>query len=905
MSSDGAAKVVIMNAKQQNAAFGEYLTSLKGAPTTINAYNTSVKTMTVASKAAAFGIGLLKTALNMGVVLLVSVAIQKLVTAISDMATASERAVENAVQVASATKDQINTYKQLKQEYVGILDSTEKDSVKTKELAEWKRKLVEQYSFEKDAIDKVNLSRQTGIDLMDKEIEKTIQKAIADMGDGYDEAVKVMEAPQKKFVTYLDIEDKSVLDDLREFGAVLDEIKESEDQITTSYILSIEGDSVIETLDKMSEAIERYRQQEAKGEKFSLADQNTLDGLQKAYDALNKTSDKYRSVYEQGSALYAQSILLSKQDGIAGIENQDSYNKFKQELLDTAGASEALKNALIDELANLFPQFTTAVQNAGNSLGGFVEYESQLGATLGDLFDKTSVLSTAFKELDDGQGLSYSSLTKLLEAYPQLIDALEIENGIITLNKQALEDLFQAEIKAKIEALNTTKTNTEQKIALIKAEIAELERLVRMYALAGDTGNLMYSLRQLDETKRESGEFQSILDRVNKELDAMNAISLGGLKGTIKDTANAAKEMEKAFQDAKSQMQAMQSGAIKIIDKEIKNLRKSLEDSNDAYDSQIDALRRKLKLLEREWETNDRLLKIEKARQELAKAEEQRTNLIYRAGQGFVYEADQSAVQQAREGLNDELRDYNRYQMRLELEDKIKALEDAKERAAEIIEEEIEQLELLKEMWQEALDQATENTEEYAALLEYLAEFEGASYEERIAMLSSFVASWNALVASMATPSAGGGGDFGGGGGDSSGGSSSHSPSSDSWGTNPFRDIRGYSSGGTADYTGLAVLHGKKTSAETIFSAANSKKLHDLVNNTDNLSAYIARELSSKLMNTASNISSIESSGSGARKIEVVFNGDMVLSNVKDADGFAKTVKLKIDNVLTQELLKR
>lgn len=47
----------------------------------------------------------------------------------------------------------------------------------------------------------------------------------------------------------------------------------------------------------------------------------------------------------------------------------------------------------------------------------------------------------------------------------------------------------------------------------------------------------------------------------------------------------------------------------------------------------------------------------------------------------------------------------------------------------------------------------------------------------------------------------------------------------------------GYSEGGVADYTGLAMLHGRKSAPETIFNANDSAKLYEMVHNTPNLMA--------------------------------------------------------------------
>ena len=46
-----------------------------------------------------------------------------------------------------------------------------------------------------------------------------------------------------------------------------------------------------------------------------------------------------------------------------------------------------------------------------------------------------------------------------------------------------------------------------------------------------------------------------------------------------------------------------------------------------------------------------------------------------------------------------------------------------------------------------------------------------------------------------------------------------------------------YSQGGVADYTGFAMLHGRKNAPETIFNAKDSAKLYEMVHNTPNLMA--------------------------------------------------------------------
>lgn len=65
----------------------------------------------------------------------------------------------------------------------------------------------------------------------------------------------------------------------------------------------------------------------------------------------------------------------------------------------------------------------------------------------------------------------------------------------------------------------------------------------------------------------------------------------------------------------------------------------------------------------------------------------------------------------------------------------------------------------------------------------------------------------------------------------------------DEWGMNideVIARLRGYSTGGVGDYTGIAMLHGTKQKSETIFNAQQSKELFDMVK-TGSFSSLVAQ----------------------------------------------------------------
>ena len=100
--------------------------------------------------------------------------------------------------------------------------------------------------------------------------------------------------------------------------------------------------------------------------------------------------------------------------------------------------------------------------------------------------------------------------------------------------------------------------------------------------------------------------------------------------------------------------------------------------------------------------------------------------------------------------------------------------------------------------------------------------------------------------------------------------------------TKAFSNIFGYASGGIVDYTGLAMVHGRKNAPETVFNASDSKKLYDLVHSTPNLMADMmtkATKLSGfNLANTGTTSNSSVSIGA----INVYANNPTELANGLD-----------------------
>lgn len=105
----------------------------------------------------------------------IGVAINLIIAGITNLVKAADEAKKKAVENASTYNDQKKELESLKQKYIEIMDSEKDEATKAKELDTIKNTLAETYGVEKEALDKLNESRQAGLDLMDEEAVKNAE----------------------------------------------------------------------------------------------------------------------------------------------------------------------------------------------------------------------------------------------------------------------------------------------------------------------------------------------------------------------------------------------------------------------------------------------------------------------------------------------------------------------------------------------------------------------------------------------------------------------------------------------------------------------------------------------------------------------------------------------------------
>lgn len=442
------------------------------------------------------------------------------------------------------------------------------------------------------------------------------------------------------------------------------------------------------------------------------------------------------------------------------------------------------------------------------------------------------------------------------------------------------------------------------------------------------------------------------------ELDKNNAFADAAVKSFEKER-DALEEERKNLEKKKSDMDTSVATVSSFVDEQIQKL----QDENGELDKQLE---------------------VKKALEALDLAKTQRNKRVYKEGEGYVWVADSKAVAEAQESYDKLLKDD-------ELEKKIKALEDYKKAWQDAVDgyqkgvdeqttadtlgenwqkdvlglktdnikdfqnkynetnrqldedvdgsvaNQIKDLDDLIDKWGSAVDDIELEANQYAGVLEFVKGFEGASYEERLAMLTTFTEAAKSKLKELkgmyeqyanmpenVSGDASLGYDKNKDYADAMSKATSKeeldrlaaerelkikgegiSLSDKKWGTTDevseeWLKKHGYSNGGVVDYTGLAMLHGGSGYEEVVFNSGDAAKLFNYVQNTPDLvKDFIRRTFENKIASEGA-----EASERRSEQVSISI-GDIYLSGVQDENSLSRAIVDKLPSKLLQELFRK
>lgn len=203
------------------------------------------------------------------------------------------------------------------------------------------------------------------------------------------------------------------------------------------------------------------------------------------------------------------------------------------------------------------------------------------------------------------------------------------------------------EYKEQLIELDKEATECETAIAGFNDAIAQLklDTLVHANSLLKNIQSTIEGMMGLHEAQGEKltiGEYTSLIDNGMDQIENLEeqVAHYEKLQEGIDETSEKYREYQLAIEELQG---------------EILEIKTAQEEWNDAIiDLKIDVLQDLREELEKQNDAYEKRLKLEKALEDLERAKTQRTKLIYREdGVGYRYEADQKAVRDAQENLDD------------------------------------------------------------------------------------------------------------------------------------------------------------------------------------------------------------------------------------------------------------
>lgn len=883
-------------------------------------YSKGLKSVGIQAQFASIKMGLLNTVINMGIIGLISMAVQGLIKLVDISITTMDEQRE-------ITQKSIDTYQKYKSEIDEINNKLDENIKRIDELNS-KPNLT---FVEKDEIQKLkdsNYELEREQRLLDDKAKRASNKATKNIEKEFNKEHNYKDGDFEYYISNFNPDtklNKSGKDQMAKYLDSLLDIKKKLDEAgtDTSNDFYKNVTKSIDLIDKKLNPNE-YKQ----GIFNKIFDENMTNDMKSKLNILSTTSQ------------------LSAKD----IETNFS-NCYKALVEDgTLSTKEIVE------------QFNALSKESGKISFKDFSYSDMLK----EVESNVENLTSAYETLSDGQELSYNQILNLITNYPQLLQYYDAENNTLQINKQILEDVFQTTMQTTKQKIQAKKEEAEAELALAKTM---LERFSIENMVASGSINSTWGWQQRTDALTKYADAQARLNEANNQLKSVSNVSLGNyvsrsssskssedtwLKAFNKELealqrnrdlniidettylntleslnqkyfANRTKYLseywkyekeiydgrKKLMEEAKSAIEKLRDLTVNLIKKEQEDKKKALETDLDNIKKLADARKKALQdQQDQEKHAQDLAEKnadINKIKSRLNDLD--RGGTLDYAGQKEKLEL-QEKLSEKQKDLIDFEKDYaiktQEEQIDKEVENaeklyngKIKEIEiylsnqerlvkDATTRMNGMSQTLMNQLIDYNKLYGDGIrqnittswDEAYNALKRYGSLLDVTGTLNNLSSATAKSVPSSPASTPTSTPTSaQATLTQGQRAKATATGNAASDGSQ--------WGASasnkgyigyiktgakyPYRldsengtalgwykkeQLQAYSNGGTIDYTGLAMVHGSPNSPETAFNATDSKKLYNLVHNSSNLAETIINKMLPDIKGITNNISS-------------------------------------------------
>lgn len=469
---------------------------------------------------------------------------------------------------------------------------------------------------------------------------------------------------------------EQLTDAIKGYGTAMDEAKEKTDAIKSAF------SGLSDVLKTLSES------------QFGIPD---LDATEKQIEAI------------QQLVPYAPELISAAIDENGNI-NLDT-DKFKKALINALKEQARVAKETGGAGAKAMAQaYTNAADSIEKNLISVGDYINGLGTDLSnantvlDEYQNTwTTLMDAMKEQNANGQLTQDTQQKLMELKPEFRALLTTdENGNATVNVRELRNLYQAQLE-KLAKEFKGKPIGIQAEAMIKdireptpEEYEELAKKTVKYQLAlakytkriaeiESNGNLSEDEYLQQKAEADAELNQALQDSLNdvKETDADVTAKL---KKHWEGVQSIIDEFKSALSDIKDLLSSFLSLLSTWNDNSSNDLKIWGDVMGDIIDKRIEELNKQKEALQDANDEEERAITLAKLKAELEKAQGQRT-VRKLTSNGYEWVADESAVKEARDNLNDQQREWRKEDAEKAIDDQIEKYNEFKDKLSEIMDD--------------------------------------------------------------------------------------------------------------------------------------------------------------------------------------------------------------------------
>lgn len=296
-----------------------------------------------------------------------TIAFTGLVTIYQTVKRKQEEQIEGIKENAEKTQEQIKSLDDLKKKYIEIVDSTDSEKTKNEQLNEIKQELIETYGIEKEHLKDLNLERENGIALLEKEIALKSQE---ERGNWLGTNKKAFDKAKSKInnLNYDKATDGTIQSDI--FKRInKEDVRDSvKDLFSNIYDLGAEGNTYFEvagdTLIEKYENLQKIITKLGNSKNLTKSEQNLLDGLNKESEAIQKILDENQEIYETGYKFTAENYFADyvNNNKVEDV-GKETYLAWRNGLLETADGDKVLEKNLLNLAEEQFPNYAEYFNN--------------------------------------------------------------------------------------------------------------------------------------------------------------------------------------------------------------------------------------------------------------------------------------------------------------------------------------------------------------------------------------------------------------------------------------------------------------------------------------------------------------------------------------------------------------